>query len=152
MKVVKLKTSSPVYLRNAMMEMAFEFQEILNEGPNELKIANGLESILRENSPGHAFVLCTDDGEPAGMVYCNIGCGLQSGGPYLWINGIYVRKPHQGEGTGKFFLDYILEWGKSKGCIYAIASRHTENAASKMLFQKGGFDQELSIIMDRRLD
>lgn len=127
-----------------------EFLELVNEGSE--RTAEEKRRILWTmitSSQTSLLLVHDEDRRAAGMSYYNIGTGYACGGVYLWLNGIYIRPQFQRRGFGSRLLEHMIADGKSQGMTLFICSRHTDNMASRNLFRRAGFSDEIQAFMSK---
>ena len=151
MKVIEVFQNSNKKILETVVELNKAFLHSLGDTADDTRIRKGLQAMLTPNSSGHIFVLENENKQIVGFCYLNIGCGLQSGGDYIWLNGIYIIPEFRKKNYASFLLQYLQDWAKKRGCVYFCCVRDTDNFLSKALFERNGFEQDDSIWIQKWL-
>ena len=109
--------------------------------------------ILQEmarNAPTTAVLLarCAEQ-KAIGLSYYHFGWGYACGGPYLWLNCIYIRDAYQRRGYGTRLLRYVEDDGRRRGITLFLCCRNVSNEGSRRLFEHSSFQQDDQILMEK---
>lgn len=119
-----------------------------NSDPTRVKLA--MDNALKPGSSARFFI-CYDDDTPAGCCFLNIGCGIEAGGDYIWINEIHVRREYRKKGVGTTLLNHILQWAKEQGYGYIASMTGPSNIACHELFTHFEFKTAECVWMEKLL-
>lgn len=89
------------------------------------------------------YLLATADGTPAGYLKLNTGHAQTEdiAADALEVERIYIRRPYQKQGLGRYLLEFALETArrKNKQHLWLGVWEHNQNA--RAFYQKMGFRQ-----------
>jgi GNAT superfamily N-acetyltransferase len=153
MNIVEVTQNSDASLKEGLISLNKEFLQALDIDQNRLEtdIRNALDNQLRPESAAQTYIAIDEEGLPAGMTYFNRGSGIACGGDYIWINAVYVHESYRKTGCGKALMDAVENHARSTSCTILICCRDIDNSSSEKLFEKLGFNQEDSILMQKTL-
>ena len=61
-------------------------------------------------------------------------------GKSVELDHIYIEEAHRGQGLGKQFINWIIEYTKTKGCSTAELNTYVQNYPSHKLYYNLGFE------------
>ncbi|MBE6528942.1 MAG: GNAT family N-acetyltransferase [Thermoplasmata archaeon] len=93
----------------------------------------GPAKVRRDMAAGHFFAYIIIDGRKAGL----ISAGKE--GDDLVISKLYVAPDFRHRHIAMESLDYLADYGRSKGCVRAILEVNPNNAAAVSLYERYGF-------------
>jgi diamine N-acetyltransferase len=90
-------------------------------------------SLQQQMENGCRFLIILDNDDPVGFA------SYQETTPSIFkLHKIYVLLSHQGKGTGRFFIDYIIRTIKQEGGT-ALQLQVNRNNQAKIFYEKLGF-------------
>ncbi|MDP4550755.1 GNAT family N-acetyltransferase [Alkalihalobacillus macyae] len=107
------------------------------------KLVKGIKLALDEQSASRIVVAESDD-EVFGVAFFNIGVSLTSGGPYLWLNELYVDPDTRNRGIGRKLLLHVIYWAENEGIKGIELETGINNAVTKHLYNSLGFHDIVS--------
>lgn len=114
------------------------------------EINDSLKNALSTKSRSVLFLLSYED-TILGFSFGNVGSGLESGGDYLWLNELYIRRQSRGNGFGKSLIRYIENWCKENLIVYLSCSTGIKNDSAQKFYKKLSFDLSETIWVDKEL-
>jgi GNAT superfamily N-acetyltransferase len=136
---------------DVLVEMMREFyaEDGLPFDPDAARQALG--PLLEGGSWGKVWLLCAGD-EPAGYVVLTLGYSLEFGGRDAFVDELYVRPAHRGQGLGRQALAVVEAACRQLG----VRALHLEvgrtNMRAQALYQKVGFQDRGHLLLTKRLD
>lgn len=61
-------------------------------------------------------------------------------GKHIELDNVYVLPEYQGKGIGKLLVDWILDYGKSKGCIASELNCYVDNTKGLEFWKAKGYE------------
>ncbi|WP_347550786.1 GNAT family N-acetyltransferase [Pseudalkalibacillus hwajinpoensis] len=107
------------------------------------KIVRGIELALEEQSASRIVVAEADDNF-LGIAFFNIGVSLSSGGPYIWLNELFVDPDARNRGIGRKLLLHVIYWAENEGIKGIELETGINNAVTKHLYNSLGFHDIVS--------
>ncbi|MDQ0257988.1 GNAT superfamily N-acetyltransferase [Evansella vedderi] len=138
MKVYKLDKQTDYELRIAITKLMMEQMDALSSSVTEEDLLQTIDLALEEHSGAEIFVAETDN-KIVGCAFLNSGIGLEKGGPYIWLNDLYVQREYRRQGIAKKLLLKVLYWAEQKGFKGIELETGINNAATKKLYNSLGF-------------
>ncbi|MBW4082486.1 GNAT family N-acetyltransferase [Paenibacillus sp. S150] len=98
----------------------------------------GLRLILEHPDRG-VLLLLLRDGEIAGMVNLAFAFSTYEGGPVIMLEDFIVAAAERGQGSGRFFMDRIVEYGKENGFLRITLLADAGNARALHFYEAAGY-------------
>jgi len=104
----------------------------------ESEVRRALTGLLA--SPQYGLVILAElDGAPIGYMAVTLGYSLEHLGRDAFVDELYLREPHRGQGIGERALDRALELCRELG----VRALHLEvdhvNPRARALYERNGF-------------
>lgn len=106
--------------------MLQEFYEVDNHPYDAASARNALTKLLNDESFGRVWVI-QYQGEAIGYVVLTLGYSLEYRGRDAYIDELYIRVSHQGQGIGKQTIKFLEE----VCCSLGIQALHLGSRAGK---------------------
>lgn len=104
------------------------------------------ETILNNEN---AVFLCFTDDLPVGFAHCSLRHDYVEGTsstPVAYLEGIFVKSSHRGQGLAKELLAACEQWGREQGCSEFASDCELDNTASILFHTKLGFAEANRIV------
>ena len=62
-------------------------------------------------------------------------------GKHIELDNVYISREYQGKGLGKQLVHWILDYGKSKGCIASELNCYVGNAKGNKFWEEMGYEK-----------
>lgn len=129
----------------------FKFRRLLYHDLNEEFDHEEMSQI--EVSTWQESFLIQKDGQYIGLVELSLrnmvdGC-LSS--PVAYVEGLYLIEEVQRKGLGKQVIEWIKDWGRSKGCTELASDVELANINSQLFHKAVGF-QETYRVVEYKMD
>jgi len=102
----------------------------------------GIDDWRRQLSdPAYAFRLAEDDGEAVG--YLKLGpmkLPIETTGPALLVDQLYVRQDHQGAGIAQGLMDWAIEEARRRGAEALYLTVYVDNERARRFYNRYGFE------------
>ena len=95
----------------------------------------GTDKIREDLSKGHFYAYVMIDGKKAGV----LSAGTE--GDVLKVGRLYIIPEFRGKGIGSACLEFILDYGRDKGCRIAELSVNPRNENAIAMYYKYGFKE-----------
>jgi ribosomal protein S18 acetylase RimI-like enzyme len=101
-----------------------------------LNLFYGADSLQRQMTDGHTFLVCYRDGGAAGFAsYSAMGEGIYK------LHKLYVALTQQGYGIGRYMVDFIMKDVGEQGGAALRLNVNRYNSAAIAFYGKTGFTQ-----------
>ncbi|RKL67836.1 GNAT family N-acetyltransferase [Salipaludibacillus neizhouensis] len=110
----------------------------LSDNDHSAPLTQTISLALEKNSNAEFFVVELND-IFVGCAFLNSGISLGKGGPYIWLNDLYVMKEYRQQGIAKKLLLKVLQWAEQEGYKGIELETGISNAATKKLYNSLGF-------------
>ncbi|WLR59483.1 GNAT family N-acetyltransferase [Guptibacillus hwajinpoensis] len=107
------------------------------------KLVKGVKLALEEQTASRIVVAESED-EVLGVAFFNIGVSLSSGGPYIWLNELFVDPDARNRGIGRKLLLHVIYWAENEGIKGIELETGIHNAVTKHLYNSLGFHDIIS--------
>jgi GNAT superfamily N-acetyltransferase len=107
------------------------------------KLVKGVKLALEEQTASRIVIAESDD-EVLGVAFFNIGVSLASGGPYIWLNELFVDPDARNQGIGRKLLLHVIYWAENEGIKGIELETGINNAITKHLYNSLGFHDIVS--------
>lgn len=138
MKVYKVKKPAEPEMIKAVTDLMIAQMNSLSVPITEEALLKTVESALLPDS-GAEFFVAELDHVIVGGAFLNKGVGLDKGGPYIWLNDLYVRKDFRRQGIARKLLLKVLYWAEQEEFKGIELETGVNNAATKKLYNSLGF-------------
>ena len=108
-----------------------------------------LEELREMDEENSTLFLAVEDEAPAGFAQCQLRYDYVEGtehSPVGYLEGIYVREGHRGQGFAKALLAACENWAKEKGCTEFASDCELDNTGSLAFHLSVGFEEANRII------
>jgi ribosomal protein S18 acetylase RimI-like enzyme len=142
---------------DGMADMALEFEIFLIKLDNTLLDAppskEVFKNVLRQgmDDEKHYIVVAEEGGKLAGMADFWAYPEFLHGGLSGYLNNLYVREGHRGDGLGTRLLEHLMKEAKKRGVVAMHIPVKPKNLRALEFYRKAGVDEEL-LMMETRLD
>jgi GNAT superfamily N-acetyltransferase len=150
MKNINILPFNPSLNRN--LEIASLMNAYFDEIESPKSVSEIKNTLSKMNSNQQTiFLIASDNQIPIGFLFGNLGFGIQSGGPYFWLNDIYLDQRYRHRGVAQLMV-YELEQRLLKDNIHYIAAMtDLKNQQSQKFFSKLKFDTTQIIWIDKSI-
>ncbi|UCZ52001.1 GNAT family N-acetyltransferase [Bacillus shivajii] len=150
MHIYKVEKNASPEMRTNITSLMMEQMDALSSGMTEEDILKTIDLALTEHSGAEIFIAEKND-EVIGCAFLNTGIGLDKGGPYIWLNDLYVKKDYRRQGIARKLLLKVLYWAEQKNFKGIELETGINNAATKKLYNSLGFYDIVSKRYGRQL-
>lgn len=103
-------------------------------------LARGVRGLLSERHRGIA-ALARRDGAAVGLACLPFTWTLEHGGPSAWLDELYVRPDHRGQGIGASLLRYVCHVAEQRGCLAIDLEVEATHERAARLYERHGFER-----------
>lgn len=107
------------------------------------KLVTGIKLAVSEETASR-IVVAEDHTEILGVAFFNVGVSVASGGPYIWLNELFVDPESRNQGTGRRLLLHVIYWAEKEGIKGIELETGINNAVTKHLYNSLGFHDIVS--------
>lgn len=108
-----------------------------------------LEELYSADEAAGAFFLAEEAGEAIGFAQCQLRHDYVEGtehSPVGYLEGVFVREPHRGNGVAKALLCACEKWAVEQGCTEFASDCELDNGGSLAFHLAAGFTEANRII------
>ncbi|PWA10037.1 GNAT family N-acetyltransferase [Pueribacillus theae] len=106
-------------------------------------LLNGINEALTEDSPANILV-AEENGDILGVAFFNVGISLKMGGPYVWLNDLFVHNDYRNQGIAKKLLLHLIRWAERENIRGIELETGVNNSVTKHLYNSLGFHDIVS--------
>lgn len=143
MEVYTLNPKASDDIKNQVCDLFLSQISVENTEQTAKKVLSAMHLILEEPSTGRIIVV-EHNGEILGLAQLNVGISLKTGGHYIWLNELLVKKEDRNKGIGKKLLIYIIHWAEAEGIRNIELETGVNNTVTKHLYNSLGFYEVVS--------
>ena len=135
--------------------VAFTLQEAFEaEGvrKNREAVRRGVEGAFQDPPQSSYWVVENAEGRIVASTSINTEWSDFNGGPYWWIQSIFIVPEHRGSGLVELMLDFLAETAKQSGALDLRLYAHNSNERAFRVYRRCGFTTAPYTIMVRKLD
>jgi GNAT superfamily N-acetyltransferase len=93
---------------------------------------------------GANILIAEQNDEIVGLAFYNVGVNLNSGGPYIWLNELYVNEESRNQGIARKLLLHLIHWAETEGIKSIELETGINNSVTKHLYNSLGFQEIIS--------
>lgn len=131
-----------------LMQFIREFHELEHLPFDEDTDRTVLAKFLNDDSLGRVWLI-QDGSEPIGYIVLTFGYSLEFRGRDAFVDELYIRESHRGQGIGTSTLTFIEEVCPSLGVQALHLEVDRTNTAAQSLYRKVGFVDHDRYLMTR---
>lgn len=113
-----------------------------DEGSYQKVVASITLAIKDESNSG--IIIAEEDEEVLGIAFYNIGISLPLGGPYVWLNELFVREDSRNKGIARKILLHLIHWAEREGIKSIDLETGINNSVTKHLYNSLDFHDIVS--------
>ncbi|MDN4073731.1 GNAT family N-acetyltransferase [Fictibacillus terranigra] len=107
------------------------------------KVLSGISLAIRKDS-NSGVIIAEEAGEVHGIAFYNLGISLPLGGPYLWLNELFVRENSRNKGIARKILLHLIHWAEREGIKSIELETGINNSVTKHLYNSLDFHDIVS--------
>jgi GNAT superfamily N-acetyltransferase len=132
--------------RELKEKVARLFMQQISVDDSEDSFKHAMDAIELTLSPHSSsrVIIAENNGEIYGLAFLNIGISLRLGGPYLWLNELFVHDELRNLGIGKKLLLYIIHLAENEGIRSIELETGVNNSVTKHIYNSLGFYEVVS--------
>lgn len=142
---VELKDLEVLLVLMAELQQDDPWQEPFNKD----RLRRDLERLFAEPVYGLAF-LAWEGGDPVGYLVLCFDYSLEYGGKGAWVDELFVRRAHRGNGIGTQLLDLAEDASRRAGAT-ALHLEVNHGNPAKELYRRRGFAEHQRFLMTKQL-
>ena len=119
-------------------------QRTMDGEPEEYsRTITGIKLAL-ENPDKSGIIVAEDEGSIIGLAFFNLGISIRIGGPYLWLNDLFVHEEHRNRGIARKLLLHLIYWAEKDGIKSIELETGINNSVTKHLYNSLDFHDIIS--------
>lgn len=122
----------------AITKLMMEQMDSLSVKTTQETMLETVEQVLSTQSNAEFFV-ANFKNQVVGCAFLNKGIDLDKGGPYIWLNDLYVNKDFRQQGIARSLILKVLYWAEKNEFKGIELETGINNIATKKLYNSLGF-------------
>jgi GNAT superfamily N-acetyltransferase len=119
-------------------------QRTMDNEPEEYsRTITGIKLAL-ENPDKSGIIVAEDENSIIGLAFFNLGVSIRIGGPYLWLNDLFVHEEHRNRGIARKLLLHLIYWAERDGIKSIELETGINNSVTKHLYNSLDFHDIIS--------
>ncbi|WNB90636.1 GNAT family N-acetyltransferase [Bacillus sp. NEB1478] len=119
-------------------------QRTMDGEPEEhSRTITGIKLAL-ENPDKSGIIVAEDEDSIIGLAFFNLGVSIRIGGPYLWLNDLFVHEEHRNRGIARKLLLHLIYWAERDGIKSIELETGINNSVTKHLYNSLDFHDIIS--------
>lgn len=106
-------------------------------------LLDGINAALSEQS-GARIIVAEEEDAILGVAFFNTGVSLKLGGPYVWLNDLFVHPDHRNRGIAKRLLLHLIRWAEKEKIRAIELETGVNNSVTKHLYHSLSFHNIVS--------
>ena len=143
--VFKPATSDETGILIAMMSELYAYDSLKFD---EAIARRALQTIIGDEKFGRVFLILLAD-EIAGYAVLTFGYSLEFHGRDAFVDELYLRDEHRGQGIGKRALQFLTEVCATAGVNALHLEVERENTSAQAVYRKFGFEDHDRYLMTK---
>lgn len=107
------------------------------------KVVDSITLAIQDES-NSGVIIAEEDDEVLGIAFYNIGISLPLGGPYVWLNELFVREDSRNKGIARKILLHLIHWAEQEGIKSIDLETGINNSVTKHLYNSLDFHDIVS--------
>jgi GNAT superfamily N-acetyltransferase len=100
--------------------------------------------LALDNPDKSGIIVAEDEGSIIGLAFFNLGVSIRIGGPYLWLNELFVHQEHRNRGIARKLLLHLIYWAEKDGIKSIELETGVNNSVTKHLYNSLDFHDIIS--------
>lgn len=138
MKIFKVPNNADLQLRQNIANLLMLQVTRYDTSEAYDLLLNAINEALIESSPAHILVAEHED-NIVGVAFFNVGISLKMGGPYVWLNDLFVHNDFRNRGIAKKLLLHLIRWSERENIRGIELETGINNSVTKHLYNSLGF-------------
>lgn len=143
MRVYEVQHTASDELKNKIAQLFMQQVSVDNDDTSFKLAMDAIQLTLQPESQSR-IVIAEEDGDLYGFAFLNIGISIKVGGPYLWLNELYVHNNYRNKGIGRKLLLYIIHFAEKVGVRSIELETGVNNSVTKHIYNSLGFYEVIS--------
>lgn len=143
MRVYEVQETASDELKEKIAQL-FMQQISVDNDDTSYKLAMDAIQITLQPGSNSRIIVADEEDDLYGFAFLNIGVSLRVGGPYLWLNELYVHNNFRNKGIGKKLLLYIIHFAEKEGIRSIELETGVNNSVTKHIYNSLGFYEVIS--------
>ena len=134
--IIRNMTESDRGAVTEMMRVFYASPAVLSNGSDEI-FSSDIDACVGDSPYLEGYVF-ERTGEILGYAMVAKSFSTEFGKPCMWIEDIYIKTQHRGEGIGSYFFDFVES--RYENCIFRLEVEK-ENERAVKVYEKCGFKE-----------
>ncbi|WLD94879.1 GNAT family N-acetyltransferase [Alkalihalobacillus sp. AL-G] len=143
MKIYEVQREAEPKIRTSIAELLLQQRTNTDIQKNFDFILNGINLALESDHQAY-LVVAEKDEEIVGVAFFNIGISLPKGGPYMWLNELFVQEDLRNQGIARKLLLHVIYWAERNSIKSIELETGINNSITKHLYNSLGFYEIIS--------
>jgi GNAT superfamily N-acetyltransferase len=142
-EIYEVQNDAASTIRTSIAELLLQQRTNTDVQKNFDFILNGINLALESDHQAY-LVVAELEGTIVGVAFFNIGISLPRGGPYMWLNELFVQEDLRNQGIARKLLLHVIHWAEQNGIRSIELETGINNSVTKHIYTSLGFYETVS--------
>ncbi|MBH0155608.1 GNAT family N-acetyltransferase [Fictibacillus sp. 5RED26] len=143
MKIYRVTNEAESHIIEEIAHLFLQQRTMDGEPEEKSRTFAGIKMAL-ENPDKSGIIIAEEENIVIGLAFFNLGVSLRIGGPYLWLNELYVHEKHRNRGIARKILLHLIYWAERDGIKSIELETGINNSVTKHLYNSLDFHDIIS--------
>ncbi|MBN3554963.1 GNAT family N-acetyltransferase [Fictibacillus nanhaiensis] len=143
MKIYRVTKEAETHIIEEIAHLFLQQRTMDGEPEERSRTFAGIKMAL-ENPDKSGIIIAEEENSVIGLAFFNLGVSLRIGGPYLWLNELYVHENHRNRGIARKLLLHLIYWAERDGIKSIELETGINNSVTKHLYNSLDFHDIIS--------
>jgi GNAT superfamily N-acetyltransferase len=142
-KIYELQADSPDIIKRSIADLLSQQRTRTEDKAAYDALVNGI-NLAASSKLNSRLLIAEKENEVVGIAFYNVGISLNHGGPYIWLNELFVHEEWRNRGIARKLLLHIIYWAEKEGLKSIELETGINNSVTKHLYNSLGFHEIIS--------
>ncbi|MDM5316808.1 GNAT family N-acetyltransferase [Fictibacillus sp. b24] len=143
MKIYRVTNEAESHIIEEIAHLFLQQRTMDGEPEEQSRTLAGIKMAL-DNPDKSGIIIAEEENSVIGIAFFNLGVSLRIGGPYLWLNELYVHEEHRNKGIARKLLLHLIYWAERDGIKSIELETGINNSVTKHLYNSLDFHDIIS--------
>ncbi|MBY6036355.1 GNAT family N-acetyltransferase [Fictibacillus nanhaiensis] len=143
MKIYRVTNEAESHVIEEIAQLFLQQRTMDGEPEEQSRTIAGIKLVL-ENPDKSGIIVAEEEDSVIGLAFFNLGISIRIGGPYLWLNELYVQEKHRNKGIARKMLLHLIYWAERDGIKSIELETGINNSVTKHLYNSLDFHDIIS--------
>ncbi|MBH0170520.1 GNAT family N-acetyltransferase [Fictibacillus sp. 18YEL24] len=143
MKIYRVTNEAESHIIEEIAHLFLQQRTMDGQPEEKTRTFAGIKMAL-DNPEKSGIIIAEEENSVIGLAFFNLGVSLRIGGPYLWLNELYVHEKHRNRGIARKLLLHLIYWAERDGIKSIELETGINNSVTKHLYNSLDFHDIIS--------